>query len=165
MTRTIVWTSGTTVAALVLGLVGGLLTLPVGLILDERVSWCLTLAVAGLFAALGATWAGSVLGCTDEGVRLAPVLTAVELAALGLWLVRLGALGWLLARALETNLAYLAGCVLVLALTATLAGAQFRGGRRDLGRLVRPTLSLVGATLIGVPAVVYVASLAGLVGA
>ena len=84
MTRAIVWTCGTGVAALLLGLVGGLLTLPVGLILDERVSWCLVLAVAGLFAALGATWAGSVLGGTDAGVRLGPVLAAVELAALGL---------------------------------------------------------------------------------
>jgi hypothetical protein len=151
--------------ALALGLVGGLLILPVGLILDERVSWCLVLAVAGLFAALGATWAGSVLGRADDGVRLARVLTAVELAALGLWLVRLSPIGWMLARALETNLAYLAACVVALALVAVLAAAHFRGGRRDLGRLLRPTLSLVGAVLIGVPAVVYVASLFGLVGA
>jgi hypothetical protein len=153
------------VGALVLGLVGGLLTLPVGLILDERVSWCLVLTVTGLLAALGGTWAGSVLGRTDQAIRLSPVLIAVELAAVGLWLVRLSPLGVLLAGALGTNLAYLAACVLVLSLTAVLAAAQFRGGRRDLGRLARRTLSLIGAALIGVPAVVYVSSLFGLVGA
>jgi hypothetical protein len=135
VTRAVVWTAGASVVALVLGLVGGMLMLPVGLILDERVSWCLALVVAGLFAALG------------------------------LWLVRLSRLGVLLAGALGTNLAYLAACVLVLALTAVLAAAQFRGGRRDLGRLARRTLSLIGAALIGVPAVVYVSSLFGLVGA
>ena len=152
-------------AVLALGLVGGLLTLPVGLILDDRVNWGLVLTVAGLLAVLGGTWAGSVLGRTDEAIRLSPVLIAVELAAVGLWLVRLSPIGGMLARALETNLEYLVACVVVLAVVAVLAVAHSRGGRRDLGRLARWTLSLVGTAMIGVPAVVYVASLFGLVGA
>jgi hypothetical protein len=151
--------------ALALGLVGGLLILPLGLILDERLSWLLVLAVAALFAALGVTWAGFVLGRTDDGIPLTPVLTAVELAALALWLVRLSPIGSMLARVLQTNLAYVATCVVILALAAVLAAAHFRGGRRDLSSPLRPTLSLLAAVLIGVPAVVYVASLFGLVGA
>jgi hypothetical protein len=106
-----------------------------------------------------------VLGRTDEAIRLSPVLIAVELAAVSLWLVRLSPIGRMLARALETNLEYLVACVVLLAVVAVLAAAHSRGGRRDLARLARWTLCLVGTAMIGVPLVVYVASLFGLVGA
>ena len=165
MARGIVWTCGTALAALALGLIGGLLILPVGLILDERVSWLLVLAVAALFAAFVGTWTGSLVGSTDASVDLAPVLGASELAAIALWLFRLSPIGSMLARAVETNLAYLVTCVIVLAPVAVLAAAQSRGARRDLGHLGRATLSLLGIVIAGVPALVYVASLFGLVGA
>jgi hypothetical protein len=163
--RAIVWTWTTAAASLALGLVGGLLILPLGLIVDERLSWLLVLAVAAAFAALGGTWVGSLVGREDRSVDLAPVLGASELAAIAVWLVRLSPIGLLLARAVETNLAYLVTCVVVLALVAVLAAAQSRGGRRDRRHLRRATLGLLGVVIAAVPAVVYVASLFGLVGA
>ncbi len=123
------------------------------------------LAVAALFAALSGTWTGSLVGSEDGSVDLAPVLGASELAAIALWLVRLSRIGSMLARAVETNLAYLVTCVVVLAPVSALTAAQSRGGRRNFGHLGRATLCLLGIVIAGVPAIVYVASLFGLVGA
>ena len=163
--RTIALCCGMGLASLAFGLAGGLLTLPVGLILDDRLTWGLVLAVAALFAALGSTWAGSLLARSEDAPQLAAVVTVSEIVAGILWLVRLSPRGSMLARALETNLVYLSGCVVMLAFAAVVAAARFRAGRSDLRRLVSATLRLVGATIVGVPAVVYVASLFGLVGA
>jgi hypothetical protein len=163
--RIVVWTVAMAVAAVVMGMIGGLLVLPVGLILDDRLSWLLVLAVAALFGALGATWAGTLLARDAGGVRLAPVLTFSEGVALGLWLVRLSPVGSPLVRALETNLAFVSCCALVLGLAAAVAAVRHLADQRDLGRLVRVTFSLIGGVVIAVPAVVYIASLFGLVGA
>jgi hypothetical protein len=79
--------------------------------------------------------------------------------------VRLNPPGDGLARVLETNVAYLAACAVVLAVVACLATGQARGGRRELGRLGGATLGLVVLAVFAVPVTVVVASLFGLVGA
>ena len=82
-------TVATTIASVAMGMIGGLLVLPVGLILHEVLSWLLVLAVAGAFATLGATWAGTLLNPGGEGVLFMPVLVGTGVVALGLWGVRM----------------------------------------------------------------------------
>jgi hypothetical protein len=163
--RTILGTILTVVASLAGGIIGGLLAMPVGLILHDVVSWLLVLAVAGVFAALAAAWAGTLLNWAGEGVELKPVLIGTEVVALGLWIVRVSPLGAALARALETNLAFVTVCAVVLGASAGSLAIQSRRGQRRLGRLTGTTLRLIGAVVLAVPTVVYFASLFGLVGA
>jgi hypothetical protein len=163
--RNTLWAVATAIASVTAGIIGGLLVMPVGLILHDVLSWLLVLAVAGVFASLGASWAGTLLGPGADGVQLMPVLVGTEVVALGLWIVRLSSAGAALARALETNLAYVLACAVVLAASTVTMASQTRGAERDLGRLLRRTLSLVGGLLMAVPTVVYLASLFGLVGA
>jgi hypothetical protein len=83
---------GMAIAASGLGLLGGLLVLPVGL--------------------------------------LKPIFLATELAALGLWAVRVSPVGRGLARLLETNLTLLVVCVVILAACALVAANRSRVGQR-----------------------------------
>ncbi len=104
--RSILGAVSTAVASLAAGMIGGLLVMPVGLILHDVLSWLRVLAIVGVFAALGATWAGTLVDVGGEGVPLKPVLVGTELVSIGLCIIRLSSVGAALARALETNLAY-----------------------------------------------------------
>jgi hypothetical protein len=160
-----VWVLGIAGAAFVGGLAGGLLVLPVGLNLDDRLTWLLVFLVSGLGAALGATWAGSVLGQVQSAVRLSRVLAASEAAALLLWLERLSPAGAALAQMVETNLAYVGSSAVALAVVAVVAAGLSRTAQRNLRRLTWTTLGTFAVVVVVVPATIVVASLFGLVGA
>ena len=155
--------AGTALAALLGAAIGVYLVLPLGLIIVEYVIFPLALAVAAVLASLGAGWAGNRLASDHTRTQLlrvvgvteavAAVLAVVFLAIAALRLVLLGPVFYL-------------GlfCALVLALTATIATGRFRS-RQSASNDGRLTVWLLVLVVVSVPAVIFLAWLAGLAGA
>jgi hypothetical protein len=150
-------------AALIGSAVGIFLVLPLGLIASEFVIYPLALFVAALLASVGAGWAANFLSPDDTRTRLLHVAGAT---------VGLAAIIAVVLLAIETFRVALLGPViyigvfsaLVLALAASVAAWYFRTqekGSRD-GLI---TFGLIALAVLIVPVVIFLASLAGLIGA
>lgn len=152
---------GTLIAAWVSSLIGLFLVLPLGLIVVEWLIFPLALVIAALLAALGAGWAGTYLARDQTQTLLLPVIsTTVEMAAglalfflLSVW-AGLTSFGPLVMPVLFLSL--------VLALSATFATWRFRGPQQNRRTAVRLTATLLVLAVVGVPGVVFLASLLGL---
>jgi len=161
--RAWVWLA-TFLAGLLGGALGLLLVLPLGLVVIEWVVFPLALAVGALLAGLAAGWVGTWLAGDGTRTRLVVVVAASEVAGLALALVVLGVpafrqviLGPVIGIAIVS--------ALVLAIVASTATMVLRRPRAESGRDLAVTLALLALALVGVPAVVILAGLAGLTGA
>lgn len=162
-TRRLAFWVGTALAALFGSAISTFFVLPLGLAVSEFVIFPLALGVAAILASLGAGWAGNWLAPNRTCTQLLRVVGATEVAAAVLAVVvltnavlRLVLLGPLLYVGLS--------CILVLALTATVATWRFRS-RERASRDGLLTLRLLVLAVVSVPVVVFLAWLAGLTGA
>jgi hypothetical protein len=157
------------VAALLGGTIGGMLVLPLGLIVYEFILWPLTLGFGALLAAICASWVGTFLAPDATRSRLLPVVAVSEVTAavVALCLVAVGVLVRPRFPAVGAMLgppAFLLGlCMVVIALSASWAAWRFRGPGRRSGRDALITLVLLGSGVLILVATLYVAGLLGLV--
>jgi hypothetical protein len=149
----------TLLAALICATVVGMYVYPMGLCIPGFIIWPLTLVVAAVFAALGASWVGTILAPDRTITRLLPVVIASEVAAiLAAIFVLTGAIpavmqaeGWVRAY----HRMYLFGAAMVvIGLATSWAVWRFRESER---RLIRDAFSTVG--LAGLGALVFVGTL------
>jgi hypothetical protein len=152
----------TFLVAFLAGGLGLMVILPFGLIAPGLLVAPLALAVGALLAALAGGWAATWSAGDGTRTRLGAAVAVTEATALAVGLVGLVTLG----RVLDGPLAGAAAVgAVVLALAATGAATSARradGPRR--GDVVL-TLALLSAAAAGVPAVLGLAGLAGLLGA
>jgi hypothetical protein len=160
---------GIFVAALAGSLLGVLAIFPLGLVASEFVVYPLAAAIGGLFAALAAGWAGTLLAADRSRTRLLQAVGAAEVTAAvvaALLLAYLVLAGRLLPRVLAVAPILLAvACAMVLAAGATAAAWRYRTADRRLAGDVRLTIAVLVLAVAGVPAVLFVASLFDLTGA
>jgi hypothetical protein len=154
---------GTFAAALIGSAVGILTDLPLGLIASEFVIFPLALGVSAILASVCAAWAGNFLAGDGTSTRLLQVVGVTEVvAAIMAVLVLAGAS---LRLVLLGPLIYVAvACACALAIGAGLATWRFRGAERAAGD-GRLSLGLLVLAVVSVPAIIFIAWLAGLAGA
>ena len=145
------------------------LIFPFGLILHEAVIFPLALCVAGVFAALGAGWMGTILKARGGRTQLLPVtVVTVGVAAL-LAAAILLFLAWAVdqrpAVVAVNPFVIAATAPVVIALTAALATARFRTAAHTMRRDVLTTLGLLAVCVLSVPAAIMLAAQFGLAGA
>jgi hypothetical protein len=149
--------------ALIGSAAGIFLILPLGLIASEYVIFPLALGVAAILASLCAAWAGNFLAGDGTGSRLLRVVGATEGVAAIIAVLMLA--GASLRLVLLGPLIYVAvACTLALAIAACVATWRFRGPGRAGGD-ARLTVGLLALAVVSVPAVIFIAWLAGLTGA
>ncbi len=162
------WRTGVPVVAMVAGLIGLVQTATLVLVISPLVTVPLMMGVGGMFAALGAAWAGNILAPDRSGSRLLAIVGASEVAAALLAVATLG-----LALALEQTgrsapdllFPVLAVSLLVLTAGASLATWRFRYQGRRLGRDAVATVGLFAATVLVIVATIALSFFLGLVGA
>ena len=159
------WSLATALAAMGLAVFGGLLLVPLLIVVDDPVAWLLILLNAALLGALGATWTGTLLSDRRHAVRLTAVLIAAEIAAVLSFLVRFSPLGAYTTVVLPTNLAYVVANGAILGLVAFVIAIDFRDQPRDIKRLRGTTLRLLLGAAVSVPLVLVVGAQVGRVGA
>jgi hypothetical protein len=164
---TLLW--GTFLAALLGSLAGVVPLFPLGLVAPEVVVYTLAAGVGAVFAALAAGWAATLLARDGSRTRLLAAVgftEAVAVAAVVLLLAYRVLAARLLPFVLDVRPIVLAvACALLLAAGATVAAWRYRSAGRYPGGDGRLTLALLALAVASVPAVLYVASLFGLIGA
>jgi hypothetical protein len=155
---------GILIAALIGSMLGLILLLPLGLVVHELVIFPLALSIAALLAAIGGNWAGNWLTRDQTRTRLLPVVGVAEATAAALVLLFM-AVAVLRVRILGPLLGVAVVWALTLALAATIATWRFRTAPSLVARDGRLTLLLLGATIMLVPSVVFLAWTFGLTGA
>ena len=151
------------VAALIGGLIGLMLLLPLGLILPEFLVFPLAHGVAGAIAALCAGWTATLMSRDGTPTRLAPVMVAVVCTSVLLAIVLVGAgsvrslLGPLIIPAVIS--------AILTAVVAAGVASHYRSRTATASAERRLTLAAVGVIIVLVPAVVFAASVLGLAGA
>ncbi len=156
------------IVALICGTIIGSLVLTLGLVLHGFIVWFLAFGAGAVFAAIGASWVGTLLASDHTRTRLLCIVGVTEaiaavVAVIGFLLLRIPAVGSsIFGQILDLSL--LLGMVIV-ALAASWATGHLRGPRLHLGRDVLTTLGLVGLSMLGVVGTLYVANLFGLAGA
>jgi hypothetical protein len=159
-----------TFLAALLGALAGVVPLfALGLVAPEVVVYALAAGVGAVFAALAGGWAATLLARDGSRTRLPAAVgftEAAAAAAVALLLAYRGLAVRLLPRVLDVRPIVLAvGCALLLAAGATVAAWRFRSTGRYPGGDARLTLALLALAVASVPAVLFVASLFGLIGA
>jgi len=149
-------------ASLICSVVGTFFVLPLGLIASEYVIFPLSLFVAGMFAALGAGWAGNFL--VGDGTRTR-LLHVVGVTVAGAALLAILFLAMAELRDALLGPVFYPGlfCALALAVMAAIATMTFRRRSRNKDRLL--TALLVALAVVSVPVAIFFAWLAGLTGA
>jgi hypothetical protein len=149
-------------AALICSVAGTFFVLPLGLVASEYVIFPLALFVAGIFAALGASWAGNFLAGDGSCTRLLHVVGITEAGAALLALLFLAVAD---VREALLGPVFYPGlfCALALAVVAAIATVRFRRRKRNKDRLI--TVMLVVLAVVSVPVAIFLAWLAGLAGA
>jgi len=163
MGGSILQTLGVFFAALIGSALGLFLILTLVLIASEYVIFPLALVVGALLAALCAGWAANYLSPDGTRTQLLPVAGATEVVAVIVAIVLLAIPAFreaLLGPVLYIGLA----CALALALVASLFTLRLRTAEKD-SRDGAVTLALIALGVLLVPAVIFVAWLAGLTGA
>lgn len=148
--------------SLICSVVGTFFVLPLGLVTSEYVIFPLALFVAGIFAALGAAWAGNFLAGDGTRTRLLHVVGSTEAGAAVLALLFLAVAG---VREALLGPVFYPGLfsAIALAVVAAIATVRFRRRKRNKDRLV--TALLVALAVVSVPMAIFLAWLAGLAGA
>ena len=145
------------------------LVFPFGLILHEAVIFPLALCIAGVFAALGAGWMGTILKTAGGRTRLLPVTGMTVGAATLLSVAILLFLTWAESQrpaVVAVNPFVVAATAPVaIALTAALAIARFRAAARTARQDVLTSLGLLALCVLSVPATIVLAAQFGLAGA
>ena len=145
------------------------LVFPFGLILHEAVIFPLALCIAGIFAALGAGWMGTILKASGGRTRLLPVTGLTVGAAALLSVAILLFLTWAVnqrpAVVALNPVVVAATAPVAIALTAALATARFRTAARTVRQDVLTTLGLLALCVLSVPATIVLAAQFGLAGA
>lgn len=161
------WRTGVPVVALVAGVIGLAQVASLMLVISPVVTVPLMMAVGGMFAALGAAWAGNILAPDRSGSRLLPIVGAAEAAALLLAVAILG-LAVVLdpagSSAPDPLFPILAVSVLILTTGASLATWRFRYQERRLGRDALATVGLFAATVVVIVVAIVLSFALGLVG-
>ena len=106
-----------------LGVGAGTLVLPLGLIVEELITWPLTFSVGAIFATIGASFTSNVLLPEDRHAAIVRVLALAEgtaaLVSIVLLLLKAAGATW-------SNVILFAIGITAIALTATLAAHRFR---------------------------------------
>lgn len=154
------------VAALICGTFVGMLVLPFGLVVVEPIIFPLTFGIAALFAALGASWAGTLLGSNHTSSRILPVVGVSEaMAGIVVILFLITAVGESMLWYLGSPAIVLGGVMVLIGLSASWAAWHFRKPVRRIGRDALMTLGLVVSAMVVFVGTIYLASLFGMVGA
>ena len=130
-----------------LGVGAGTLVLPLGLIVEELITWPLTFSVGAIFATIGASFTSNVLLPEDRHAAVVPVLALAEgtaaLVSIVLLLLKAAGATW-------SNVILFAIGITAIALTATLAAHRFRApkGPRWKQAVLMGSLMVLAALIV-----------------
>ena len=157
------------IVALLAAFAAIVIVFPFGLILHEAIIFPLALCVAGVFAALGAGWMGTILHVAAGRTRLLAVTGVTVVVAAFIALGLLLFLAWAESQrpaVISLSPFHVAAVApIVLALVATIAVGRLRTPAPTLPRDVLTTLGLLAACVLSVPAAIVLGAQFGLAGA
>lgn len=158
--RKFLWTLGTLLSGIFCGAVAAFIVLPIGYVMYESTRWPLTFVIAAVFAALGASWAGTLFAPTLSNVWAKSVLVVAQIAAF----IFLSPVRGYLFHLLRTNFVVFIPNLIIIGLIAGFFALRFNVATRHLALLTRITIIVTSLTILAVATMESVLSLFGLIG-